>query len=390
LKYDIVVVGGGPAGSVAAKKGAENGADVLLIEKHPSIGSPVHCAEALPQQILKELDLELAPRCIVNETKGANIYTSSGEKIPLRAREGGQVYILDRRVFDKFLAMDAARAGADIMVRTRATGVIKEGKFVRGVTAVSDGNKVEVKADIVIAADGVESMVARWAGLDTSIKLDDFCSGYQYEMVEVQLDEPDMMEVYYGREVAPGGYAWIFPKGIDMANVGVGIRGKSGRRAKEYLDSFVKNQSCLSKAKIIEVKVGGVPVGGPIDKFVLDGLIVIGTAAHLINPMTGGGIAWAMGSGMIAGEVASQAVKEGRYDAKRLHEYQTRFNKAHGKKLRNILRFRKALDKMSDEEGDAIIRLFPRASQKVSYLDKIGFIIKNAPKLARFFREFLF
>ncbi len=397
MKYDVVVVGAGPAGSMAARRAAEGGVSVLLMEKHPAIGSPVHCAEALPKQILKELDLRVEPRCIANEVKGVYIHTSTGERIPFFGEQTWYSgYVLERKVFDKFLAMEAARAGADLMVRAQVVGVIKENGVVKGVKALKDGKKVEVRADIVIAADGIESMVARWAGLNTSIKLDDYISGYQYEMVGVQLEEPEIVRIYYGSDVALGGYAWIFPKGEDVANVGLGIRGKSSEYAKECLDRFVKREECLKKAKILEIKVGGVPVGGPIKKFVLNGFMVVGTAARLVNPMTGGGMSLGMSSGVIAGEVASQAVKEGNYDARRLYDYQKRFMDVYGDRLRMLLRFRKALDKMSDEEVDELLKLFPKIYdffnpfKKVSYMEKITFIIKEAPRLAKFFRALLF
>jgi digeranylgeranylglycerophospholipid reductase len=394
VKYDVVVVGSGPAGTMAAKTVAENGLSTLLIEEHAAIGVPTHCGEALPEDILKEVGLELDPRCIAARVEGATFFAPSGEKIPFLTK-GMLGYVIDRKVFDKFLAIKAARAGADVMVRTRAAEVILENGFVKGITAMCEGKRLDIKASVVIAADGIKSNVARWAGLDTLARLKDTNTCYQYEMVGVELDEPGKLQLHFRGEVAPGGYAWIFPKDQDVANVGIGVRGGSEKSAKEYLDHFVKEQSCLRKAKVVEVRAGAIPVGGPIKKMVADGLMVAGTAAHMVNPMTGGGMALAMLSGVMAGNVASQAVREGESSARRLGEYEEKIDRVVGGKLRANVRFRHALDKMSDEDMTHFLRLFPEVYEvfhplkKVSLMEKVSFMMRRAPRLARFLKIFL-
>lgn len=394
MRYDVVVVGGGPAGSMAAKTAAENGLNTLLIEEHAAFGTPVHCGEGLPGDGLKKLDLQLDPRCIAAKVRGANIFAPSGEKIPFLV-EDMLGYVLDRKVFDKFLAIEAARAGVDILVRTMAVGVAVEEGFVNGVSAIREGKKLDISSKIVIAADGIKSNVARWANLNTLARLNDVNSCYQYEMVGVHLDEPDMLQLHFGREVAPGGYAWIFPKGPDAANVGLGVRGGSERSAKDCLDSFVKRESCLQNAKVVEIRAGVIPLGGPIKKMVANGLMVTGTAAHMVNPITGGGMTLAMLSGVMAGKVAVKALKEGKRDAERLGEYEQEFKGVYENRLRNMLRIRHAFDRMADGDLNDFLKLFPEIYElfhpfkDVSLSEKVAFILKRAPRLTKFLKALL-
>jgi len=397
MKYDVVVIGAGPSGSMVARTVAESGANVLLMEKHPAIGTPVHCAEATWEGILKEVDIELDFRWVANRVRGGYYFTPRGEKVPyLMSNEGGLTgLMIERKIFDKSLALEAGRAGADIMMRTRAVGVIKENHFVRGIKAVREGEEFGVEANVVVAADGVESRVARWAGLNTAGKLSETMSCYQYEMVGVQFEEPDMLEFYFGRKLAPQGYAWIFPKGNDVANVGIGVRGVSERHAKAYLDQFIERSDRLSRAKIVEIRGGALPVDGPLDRFVQDGLVVVGTAAHLVDPFSGAGILSALRSGLIAGRVINAALEEGRHDAERLLEYQEIIMNRLGRRWRRNAYFRKVFDKMSDDDLDEFLKLFPEIGE-VLYRgkgaeigQKIKFIIRRAPKLAKLFK-FLF
>jgi len=394
VEYDVVVVGSGPAGAMASKTVAKTGLSTILIEEHAAVGIPVHCGEGLPEDGIKEVGLELDPRCIAARIKGATLFSPNGEEIPFQTGEMFG-YVVDRRVFDKCLANDAARAGADIMMRTRAVGVIVENGFVKGVKVASEGKTFDIKARVVIAADGIKSTVARWAGLDTLTNLKNTNTCYQYEMAGVELEYPDRLGLYFKNEMAPGGYAWVFPKGNDVANVGMGVRAGSEKSPKEYLDQFVKEQKCLRKAKIVEERAGAIPVGGPIKKMVTNGLITVGTAAHMVNPMTGGGMSLAMLTGVMAGEIVSQSVKDGDTSAERLAEYEEKVEKVCGKKLRANLRFRQAFDKMSDEDLNHFLRLFPEIYEvfhplkKVSLKEKFSYVVKNAPTLAKFFKVYL-
>ncbi len=375
MGYDVVVIGAGPGGSNAARTAAEEGLDVLLIEKRQEIGAPKRCGEGLSVGGIKNLGLTPDPRWAINEIRGASVYAPNGKRISVRYPETIG-YVLERKIFDKHLAMNAARAGAKVLARTVATGLIMENGFVKGVRYSRFGEEIETEAKIVVAADGVESKVARWAGINTTNKLMDIDAGFQYEMV-VDLEEPDMLELYFGAKIAPRGYVWIFPKGEDVANVGIGIGGKEQGVAKKYLDAFIESRPDLKRGSILEVNAGGIPVGDPVDKLATNGLMIVGDAAHQVNAIHGGGIHEASVAGMIAGKVAAEAIQEGDVSEARLMEYEHLWREKRGKILHKIVKLRQAIEKLSDDDLNML-------AEKLTGQDLVDFANgKNFMKLAK-------
>lgn len=384
-KYDIVVVGAGPAGSMAARAAAREGASVLLFDKRRELGVPVQCGEALNEDVLKELDIRLDPRWALSKTNAVKLVSPSGIEVRIAERKvvGKIGYILDRKIFDKHLTTLAAKGGADIVVGTLVDGLILEDGKPKGVRARGTNGRLEVRAEVIIAADGVGSRVARWAGLNTYLKLDDIETGVQFQMVGINFESPSMMEYYFGSKIAPGGYCWVFPKGEDMANVGLGILGsRAERRPIEYLRDFVARMPSLSKGKIIEINAGGVPVGGPIKQTVKDNLLVVGDAARQVNALTGGGIDSAMRAGNIAGEVAAKAVAEGDTSEKRLSEYEKRWRELMGKRLERYLKAKNVLVSLTDDDLDRLAKALSEVKfDKISLTDMLRVLIKAHPKL---------
>ena len=162
-RYDVVVVGAGPGGSVAAREAAGLGLSVLLLEKRQEIGSPVRCAEGMAHDMLVPF-IQPDPHWISAVVSKAQIAVGDGTMVTRQA-EGRQGYILERRVFDRVLAEEAAKAGTQVMVKTAATGLLLEDGVVRGVVARGPAGAMEIECAVVIGADGVESQVGSWAGL---------------------------------------------------------------------------------------------------------------------------------------------------------------------------------------------------------------------------------
>ena len=380
-----MVVGAGPAGSMAARAAVREGASVLLFDKRRELGVPVQCGEALNEDVLKELDIRPDPRWALSKTNAVKLVSPSGIEVRITERKvvGKIGYILDRKIFDKYLTTLAAKGGADIMVGTLVDELILEDGKPQGVRARGANGRLEVRAEVIIAADGVGSRVARWAGLNTYLKLDDIETGVQFQMVGINFESPSMMEYYFGNKIAPGGYCWVFPKGEDMANVGLGILGsRAERRPIEYLRDFVARMPSLSKGKIIEINAGGVPVGGPIKQTVKDNLLVVGDAARQVNALTGGGIDSAMRAGNIAGEVAAKAVAEGDTSEKRLSEYEKRWRELMGKRLERYLKAKNVLVSLTDDDLDRLAKALSEVKfDKISLTDMLRVLIKAHPKL---------
>ncbi|MGB2728627.1 MAG: NAD(P)/FAD-dependent oxidoreductase [Halobacteriota archaeon] len=348
-RYDVVVVGAGPAGSVTAKTAAERGLDVLLIERNQEIGVPVKCAEGVSKEIEKFVALDR--RWICAEVKGANIYGPDGTKVVLSAETMDETgYVLERRIFDKFLASEAARAGAEIRVRTEAYDIIEEDGYAKGVYVRCMGEDTRVFAPVVVGADGVESRVGRWAGINTRLQPSNISVCAEFLMCDIELNG-DYSEFFLGSEVAPKGYAWVFPKGGDCANVGLGIGGDVSdekHRALDYLKAFVRNK--FPDGKTVAEMYGVVPLSGPSYESVAEGLILVGDAARQVNPLTGGGILYAMHAGEIAGDVIARAVQEKDFSKKRLMEYENRWRSEFGERLETGFIAKEFFFKLSDED----------------------------------------
>jgi len=383
METDILVIGAGPAGSTAAKHAALNGARVIVIDKKSEIGSPKRCAEGVSKDGLKKLGIEPSPRWVAKEATGVRMVSPNGTAVNLteekvKLPEAG--YILERKVFDKHMAMDAGRAGAKIMVKTLATGLRREEDQVV-VTVENMGEELEIKAKIVIAADGPESRVGRWAGLKTALKPKNMESCAQFEMAGVQMAEPDCIEFHFG-SVAPGGYAWIFPKGNDIANVGLGVLTTiTDKTAYQHLLEFVESNPATQNAQPVELNVGGDPVGGLLKKMVADNVLVTGDAASMVNPLTGGGIISGMLGGRIAGQVAAQAVADGDYSHKNLKIYEKLCEDELGESFKKYLKAKEYLLSLSDEELDEIANVFKDSDfETINTAEMVRKLVKISPK----------
>jgi digeranylgeranylglycerophospholipid reductase len=382
--YDILIVGGGPAGALAARTAAEKGYSVLLVEKRPAIGAPVRCAEGIGKEALSEF-IEPDERWISAELKGAEIVAPDGTTMRLESDMAGSKvgYIIDRKIFDRELVWQAAEAGAEVSVKTRATAPIMAGGAVKGAVLDVCGSMVKVDADIVIAADGVESKFSRWCGIDTTVPVREIMSGCQYLMTDIDID-PTVTAFYLGNEVAPEGYLWVFPKGERSANVGIGISGKKsgqGRRAKDYLDKFVSRH--FPGGKTIECIVGGVSVCEPLPCTVADGLIITGDAARVVDPLTGGGIYNSMYTGKLAAIVAEKAISAEDFSKEKLMSYDEAWRASNmGQTIARNYQIKEYLIKLSDEKLNAIIQSASKMNLKeFSTLSLIKELMKRNPRL---------
>lgn len=363
MKYecDVVVVGAGPGGSMAAKYAALGGLDTILLEKKAEIGSPLRCAEGVSKKWLSEIGVEADPAWICADMAGAVIVSPSGHRFQLdESKAGSEVgYVLERHLFDKALARQAADAGAKIMMRTACRDVIrdKKGKLI-GIKADMMGEPIEIYAKCVVAADGFESQVARWAGVDTTLHMKDLDTCIQYRMTNIDID-PRFCEFTVG-SAAPGGYVWIFPKGEGIANVGIGVQAtkcKHGADPKYHLDRFIANDERLNKGQIIEIVGGGVSTIPGIEESIADNLVIVGDAARIIDPITGGGIAHACRTGMYAGKVLAECAKKGDFSKEALKPYEKMWrDRMEDKLIRNWMA-KERFATLSDEVLDDIVKM---------------------------------
>lgn len=343
---DLLIVGAGPAGAVAAReaKRAAPALDVLLLERDRAVGAPVRCAEGVGDAGLREFaDPDGAP-WVARKISKVIFWAPDDTEVKVAERDVG--WVLDRTRFDAFLAAEAVAAGAAVRVGTEARAMRRE----NGGWAVAvrgPAGEETIRAKVVIGADGVETMVGRWAGLDTRVPARDMESCAQYVVQGIDFD-PDAIYLQFGDSIAPGGYAWVFPKGVGVANVGLGLVAlkADGRNARQYLDAWIERR--YPRGARTGYTVGGVIVHTTIKQTYGDGVLVAGDAAHMINPLSGGGIVNAMKAGRLAARTAAAAIAAGDTSAHRLRAYHSAWMDLLGEDHLKYYRIKQALEQLDD------------------------------------------
>jgi len=402
MKYDVVIVGSGPAGSATARFAAQSGAKVLIVERRKEVGVPVLCGEGISRKIDAWNMLE-GNRWIASNMDGARIYSPDKTMVKLGAEMAGNEtgYVIYRDIFDQELARQATKAGAKIMMNTNAYSLLKEENKIKGLKVKQFDEEFEIEADIVVGADGVESRIGKWAGINTTLKPKDLETCAQYTLTNIECSDA-YCDFYLGKEIAPGGYIWVFPKGKDIANVGIGILASLSETgmAKKLLDKFISADPTLKKGEPIHFLAGAVPVSNPVET-VRDNLILVGDAARHVDPITGGGLTHCLEGGKIAGETIGMAVEKQQFDSEILSPYETAWKEAFGKKIkRNYLVKEllldmddKTLNKLAHELKDVKFSeisthgLIKEISKHLSISTKLKALIKHGEKIMEIKRQ---
>ncbi len=395
LKCEVLVVGAGPAGGMAAKSCAERGIDTILIEKKAEIGAPLRCAEGVSKKMFTEIGIEPRPEWICADMKGAIIKSPNGTAFQLdESHAGAEVgYVLERHLFDKGISVLAAEAGAKLMMRTWMTGPIKEGDKIVGAHCVSMGEPLDIYCDCIVGADGIESQVGRWCGMDTNLKLNDIEPCIQYRMANCKCSM-EFCEFILGRSIAPGGYLWIFPKGNGIANVGIGISAefcKNGVRPKQFLDKFIAEDPRFKDAQIIEIDAGfDSTCPGLENGYSVANVLLVGDSARLVDPITGGGIGHACVSGMYAGEVLAECKKNNDYSAKALKEYDKKIIKRMEDGLYRDWMAKEKLAELDDDTINELVGILASADIEHVNVQNLLIVLKEKyPKLVEGFEDLI-
>ena len=386
---DVLVVGAGPAGAVAAwqAKLAAPELDVVLLERDRAVGAPVRCAEGVGDAGLREFANPDGADWVSRRI--TDVIFEAPDDTQVILANSGLGWILDRTRFDAFLAAEAARAGAQVLVGAEATAMSRNGDERWHVRVKERGRDDVYRARVVIGTDGVETMVGRWAGLDTRVPARDMESCAQYVLQGIDFN-PDAIYLQFSNAIAPGGYAWIFPKGVGVANVGLGVVAlkSDGRNARQYLDDWVARR--FPGGSRTGYTVGGVIVHTTIKKTYGDGVLVAGDAGHMINPLSGGGITNAMKAGRLAGCHAAAAIRARDTSERRLSGYHNAWMELLGEDHLKYYRLKQALEHMDDAFLNSLARTMNSIASSKRTLGRVlaHALIRHPqliPMAARFF-----
>jgi geranylgeranyl reductase family protein len=347
-RRDVVVIGAGPAGALTAERLARRGHDVVVLEEHARPGVPVHCTGLLGLDAFAEFDL---PKSLVLAHAGtARFWGAAGQSVAVRS---GRVHaaIIDRAGLDALLAGRADAAGATVLTGCRAEAVEVETDGVRVTTRAFDR---PIRARACVIACGANYRFHRPLGLGFPHL---FLQSAQIE-TRLRAPLPAEIEVRFGRDVAPGGFAWVVPftRGAEpYARVGL----MSETRSRQRFEAFVRILAARTGAVADPVGTPGLKMLplGPVARTYADRVLAVGDAAGLVKPTTGGGIYYGMLSGALAADVLDDGLRSDRLHAGRLRRYETMWRRRLGPEIRVATAFRRLAARFTDATIDSIIDL---------------------------------
>lgn len=345
-----MVAGAGPAGGMAALCAARTGLRVALVEEHREVGAPAHCSGKLQLHAFREF--ALPQRLVLNTLQAGAFYAPDGSVAKLRRREPDS-HVVDRAAFDRWLADEAQRRGAELMLDTRLVGVERQNgmMLLRGQRS---GRTTTLAARLVIDAEGARPILP--ASLGVRLRRS-YVLGLQYQMDGVEVEEEDCPEIYLGRGYAPGFFAWLMPIGGRRARAGVCVDpGLAQRAPVYYLERLIREHPVASRrlrGAVVERKLAGpIPVLGGRRPSVVDRMLIAGDAAGQVKATSGGGIYFSLIAGRLAAEAAQRFVGG---DGGALRWYESAWRRRFGRELRATAFARLTVNHMTDAELNAFI-----------------------------------
>ncbi len=379
--YDLVIVGAGPAGSSAAFAAAKNGIKVALIEKENEIAETVRTSGVTWIESIKEFGI---PDNCYNKIKNFS-FVSPNNQVTI-SDSVATAAVLDVRKTYRWLADEAKKMGADIFLKTNINEVIKnEENDIVGVSGIGINGKIIFNSKVIIDATGFTSTISKAMGFVTQWKR--FGAGAEYE-AKVENVDSETWWLMVGQEYTPAGYAWIFPLGNNIVRIGVGVGKPESnvdptQRLKEIIEKKLGPIEKLGKITPLEFHYGLIPNDGLSRKTVFNNLILVGDTAGQANPLVLEGIRYAIKFGRVAGEVASNAIKNKKTDEKSLYPYEENWRNAIESKISSAGKIQDRWIGLSDEQWDKELDIIKELKIE-EFLDfiKADFGLSNIFKLA--------
>jgi digeranylgeranylglycerophospholipid reductase len=361
-RADVVIVGAGSAGCVTARRCAELRLRTLLLDRKPEgeVGQKV-CGDEISKSHFDATGIDYPTGVEVSSgVDGADVYPPSlDNELKVRGWQDFDGWTVNRLQFGQRLLDEAKRAGAVFIPNSHVSEPIVEQDTVVGLTYkdLEDASQHTVRSKIVVDASGFASTIRKKIDsplVEKDIEKSDIALCYREILrLNMPLAEPEVARVFLGGKYAPRGYAWIFPKGVQEVNAGIGVTGGQGQGSpKSLFMAFKEEYPLLFRSEVIDSGGGAVPVRRPVWSLVANGVAFVGDAALMVNPIHGGGIGAGMRAGIILGEVVKEAISRKDLSSKGLWTYNTRFLQNFGRRLASLEIFKRLLADVTDEEMD--------------------------------------
>ncbi|MDQ6659809.1 MAG: NAD(P)/FAD-dependent oxidoreductase [Chloroflexota bacterium] len=356
--WNVLIVGGGPAGLAAGEAAAKQGMRTLILERQNEIGYPVHTSGGSWVRDMKALNIPSHLYHPINTV----FFVSPNREVPL-SYNPAVACVIDVRGVYQHLAGRAVAAGATLRVRHTVEQTLLEDERIVGVTAKNHaGERREFRGDVTIDASGF----SRHVGVRTRMGKAFHRYGYgaEYDMYAPNYPQ-DELYLIMGSQFAPRGYAWAFPRGNGRVRLGVGVlHPDCNDDARQYLDSIISDLPQLREkfqdASPIEYHTGLFPSEGPLERFSRDGLLLAGDAGGHGSTLVGEGIRFAIYSGQMAGEVAAGAVQAGDTSASYLFRFDKKWRARFGRDMDISYMINKHIANYSDQQWDNALDLMKR------------------------------
>ncbi|NHI91885.1 MAG: NAD(P)/FAD-dependent oxidoreductase [Candidatus Lokiarchaeota archaeon] len=393
---DVACIGGGPASAFAAIEILKNHKMVDIFEEHKEIGIPINCAGLISVKGFDKLKIKLPQDCIQYKVKGSKFYSPSGHEFFVK-RKDIQAYVIDRAIFDKFLIQKVEDLDGKVHLNSKVLSIIKKNKTAIGLKVKKGIEETSINSKIIIDGEGVRSKIIKQMGIKAS-RLNSLVPAIQYELKNLRIDQ-DYVEIYMGRKISPGFFAYIIPTSDTTARVAVGSRfGKPIN----YIKYFIKKHPIASKKLkngIIYQKGGGlIMIGGPIRKTYAPGFMGVGDSVGQVKATTGGGVVFGGLCAKIAGNVAVEALNRGDFSEMMMKNYQKLWTKEYLNELRLMKLVRFVLNSIPDKLIDELFRSIEnqgitKMMEDIGDMDMQGELIKKiifGPKIFNLISSILF
>ena len=402
-KFDVIVVGAGTGGCLAAKTVAEAGLKVCMIDRknEQDIGDKV-CGDAIGKHHFDNIGIAHPSGAELDQKiEGLKVYSPDRETVVNVKGEGIHGYLVNRQLFGQRLVKDAKDAGATLIDSTVVTEPVMKDGYVVGVLAkdLKTGNKLSLSAKIVVDASGHSAVLRKKLppelGIETEVKNEDVEVCYR-EIREVKepIADPGFCKIYLDLQRVPGGYYWIFPKSSTTVNVGLGVAMTEGfPNPKDLYNDLILAMPLFKGSRALTGGGGLVPTRRPISPMVGNGVIIIGDAACQVNPIHGGGIGSSMMGGVKAAEFIIKALENGDVSREALWPYTGVFMELYGAKQAGLDIFRMLLQRLTNNEmnygmrhhlitDDDLLKTSMGEDMKLNITEKTGRLFKGLGSLS--------